>query len=254
MGEGDRGGGDFAARHLGNIGGEGGANGGAAGVRSGWGVLCGEGEVGLSTVDRFAFQNSFNMFGTGVKDLETIGGTSWGPQKILVGKCGRGLTGATLAGLDARIGLRIRVRTQNGMLNIGEWMLSLNFRSRPPFVYSMPSQSRSLTSRLIITVFRDQRGKPNRCLIKRKPGALNLTRYDTRKYFWFPLSDSLIKPLLERSISQGQVGGFVWMWLSNPDSLLVGDDMTFQLSSDEVIALAAEVRQLSLGRELGASE
>jgi hypothetical protein len=73
-GAGDRDGGDFAARHLGDCGGEGRADGGAAGVCSGRRVLCGQGEVGVSTVDSVRQRNNFSGLGVGIKELKTIGG------------------------------------------------------------------------------------------------------------------------------------------------------------------------------------
>jgi hypothetical protein len=53
--------------------------------------------------------------GFGVKELVRIG-EGLDVAKDSGGKCKRGLTGATLAGLDARIGLRIRVRVGFGFL------------------------------------------------------------------------------------------------------------------------------------------
>lgn len=41
----------------------------------------------------------FQWVACGVKDLETIGRVSWGPQEVPVGKRGRGLTGCNLGGI-----------------------------------------------------------------------------------------------------------------------------------------------------------
>lgn len=63
----------------------------------------------MSTVDGFSFPHGFNALPTVVKDLETIDLISWRPQKIPMKKGKPGSAGATLAGSDASIGLRIRV-------------------------------------------------------------------------------------------------------------------------------------------------
>lgn len=107
---GDRGGGDFAARHLGDRGGEGGADGGAAGVCSGRGLLCGQGVVGVSTVDSDPRRNDFSGLGVDVKEMETFGGAAAGLKENPVSKVTSRLTGTAGAGLDAGIGWQIGVR------------------------------------------------------------------------------------------------------------------------------------------------
>ena len=109
-GAGDRDGGDFAARHLGDCGGEGRADGGAAGVCSGRGLLCGQGEVGVSTVDSDPRRNDFSGLGVDVKEMETFGGAAAGLKENPVSKVTSRLTGTTGAWLDAGIGWQIGVR------------------------------------------------------------------------------------------------------------------------------------------------
>ena len=118
------------------------------------------------------------------------------------------------------------------------WLLSFEFTLHPPFLRRMQARRQPLSERLELLTFLGKSGVPKRYMILRNPGRFSRLGYsDTAPFIWFWAPTPTFRKTLKPGGPTQVLGPGSWHWTRDLSTLLVLDDMEFQMRPDEARAL-----------------
>lgn len=132
-----------------------------------------------------------------------------------------------------------------------DFVFSIEFILKWPFVYRMPIRRLPLSTRLELEICIGISGKPKRFAVSKLRGYKDALRFsDGLKVISFPMPDLSFRPVLtqEGGLNRQTMGRYTWLWSKDGMILRAFDEGAFDFTQAEARVLDAAVFQEHIGQ------